>query len=264
MRFGAENNALLSAKAGNDAQFAMSETSDFIVSNRISGQASVFAGSVSGSTPPLSSLYYLRPMDAYISLDASHKQSDDAHLRLNAHYAYGFGTYEYATRSDYYAGEEILTLQEHFAPSSTLHVPSIGIEYQINADDRFLNERFRATANFVTDALATGRDGEVLDQHSRARTIQLQNSLDWRKLIGNRRVSFNNTVIQQYCGVDDNAFRTVLLCGTGSGRTAERQQPPSADETKHSLRSRLASVNHRFAAGCYPGLRFHRQSTGIR
>lgn len=194
MRFGVENNALLSAKAGNDAQFAMSETSDFIVSNRISGQASVFAGSVSGSTPPLSSLYYLRPMDAYISLDASHKQSDDAHLRLNAHYAYGFGTYEYATRSDYYAGEEILTLQEHFAPSSTLHVPSIGIEYQINADDRFLNERFRATANFVTDALATGRDGEVLDQHSRARTIQLQNSLDWRKLIGNRRVSFNNTV----------------------------------------------------------------------
>ena len=110
MRFGGQNQAILSAKAGNDTQFAMSETSDFFASNRISGLASAFAGSVSGSMPPLDTRYFLRPMDAYISLDTSHKRSEDARLRLNAHYAYGFGTYEYGTRSDYYAGEEILTL----------------------------------------------------------------------------------------------------------------------------------------------------------
>lgn len=194
MRFGGQNQAILSAKAGNDTQFAMSETSDFFASNRISGLASAFAGSVSGSMPPLDTRYFLRPMDAYISLDTSHKRSEDARLRLNAHYAYGFGTYEYGTRSDYYAGEEILTLQEHFAPSSTVHVPSVGLEYQVNADDRFLNEHFLATANFVTDILATERNGEALDQHSQTRTIQLQNSLDWRKLIGGRRVSFRNLV----------------------------------------------------------------------
>lgn len=194
MRFGGKDQTIISGKFGNDAQFAQSETSDFFSSNRISGKASTFAGSSSGSTPPLGTRYYLRPMDAYISMDASHKQSEDARLRLNAHYAYSFGTYDYSTRSEYYAGDNVVTLQEHFNPSSTLHVPSIGLDYLLNSDDRYLNERFRATANFVTDAMATKRDDDPLDQHSTTRVIRLRNSLDWRKLIGERRVYLINTV----------------------------------------------------------------------
>lgn len=194
MRFGGQDQAILSAKVGNDAQFAQSETSDFFSSNRISGKASFMAGSISGSSPPLDSRYFLRPIDGYVSLDASHKQSGDVRLRLNTHYAYSFGTYDYSTRSDYYAGDNIMTLNEHFTPSSTLHVPSIGLDYQINSNDRYLNERFRATANFVKNAMDTDRDGESLDQSSGTRVIRLRNSLDWRKLIGHRRVYLTNTV----------------------------------------------------------------------
>lgn len=194
MRFGGKDQAILSAKVGNDAQFAQSETSDYFSSNRISGKASSLAGSISGSSPPLDARYYLRPMDGYVSLDASRKQSEDVRLRLNTHYAYSFGTYEYSTRSDYYAGDNIVTLRERFNPSSTLHVPSIGLDYQLNSDDRYINEKFRATANFVKNAMDTDRDGESLDQSSGSKVIRLRNSLDWRKLIGDRRVYLANTV----------------------------------------------------------------------
>ena len=194
MRFGGKDQAILSGKLGNDAQFAQSETSDYFSSNRISGNASTLAGSVSGSSPPLDARYYLRPMDAYISLDASHKQSDDVRLRLNSHYAYSYGTYDYSTRSDYYAGDNVLTLQEVFNPSSKSHVPSIGLDYQLNSAERYLNERFRATANFITNTMATMREDDPLDQKSGIRAIRLQNSLDWRKLRGDRRIYFNNTI----------------------------------------------------------------------
>ena len=121
MRFGGKDQAILAAKLGNDAQFAQSETSDYFSSNQISGKASTLAGSVSGSSAPLDARYYLRPMDAYVSLDASHKQSEDVRLRLNSHYAYSYGTYDYSTRSDYYAGDNVVTLKEVFNPSSKLH-----------------------------------------------------------------------------------------------------------------------------------------------
>lgn len=194
MSFGGKNQAILTGKFGNDAQFAQSETSDYFSSNRISGKASTLAGSASGSTPPLDTRYYMRPMDAYISVDATHKRSEDVRLRLNSHYAYSYGTYDYSTRSDYYAGDNVVSLQEVFNPSSKLHVPSIGLDYQLNSDERYLNERFRATANFITNTMATMRAGDPLDQRSSIRALRIQNSLDWRKLIGNRRIYFNNTI----------------------------------------------------------------------
>ena len=217
MRFGGKDQAILAAKLGNDAQFAQSETSDYFSSNQISGKASTLAGSVSGSSAPLDARYYLRPMDAYVSLDASHKQSEDVRLRLNSHYAYSYGTYDYSTRSDYYAGDNVVTLKEVFNPSSKLHVPSIGLDYQLNSAERYLNERFRATANFVTNTMATMRDDNLLDQRSSIRAIRLQNSLDWRKLLGDRRIYFNNTIAWTSSPSVQYSFAGLGLAGQQDG-----------------------------------------------
>ena len=232
MTLGGQNQAILSAKAGNDAQFALNETSNFFVSDRISGHAAALTGSLSASSPPVGGRWYIRPLDGYFSVDASRKQSEDVQLKLNAHYAYSHSAYAYGTQSDYYAGDERVTVREHFAPASTLHIPTLSLEYRLNADDRYVDETFRATANFVSNALDTERDAAQLSQQAGARLIRLQNRLDWRQRVGQRRISFSNET-----GWTAVPTASYTFSGTGyQGRQSGRSHHLSTIQTARTSR----------------------------
>lgn len=108
------------------------------------------------------------------------KFTDVSSLKANATYAYSATDYSYSQFSRYYAGEEIVTFNEAISPYSRTHRPSLDVTYNHNSASRYVDNRFSARADFLTERISTIEDNRDINQLRKARTVNLSNSFSWR------------------------------------------------------------------------------------
>lgn len=182
MMFTPQFQTIVSAKAGNDRQFAIADAYDHITIPGADNEslASQALGSLSGSRPPLKGYRYISPDDRLVNASFMRKFTDVSSLKANATYAYSATDYSYSQFSRYYAGEEIVTFNEAISPYSRTHRPSLDVTYNHNSASRYVDNRFSARADFLTERISTIEDNRDINQLRKARTVNLSNSFSWR------------------------------------------------------------------------------------
>lgn len=182
MMFTPQFQTIVSAKAGNDRQFAIADVYDHITILGADNEslASQALGSLSGSRPPLNADRYISPDDRLVNASFMRKFTDVSSLKANATYAYSATDYSYSQFSQYYAGEELVTFNEAISPYSRTHRPSLDVTYNHNSASRYVDNRFSARADFLTDRISTIEDNRDINQLRKARTVSLSNSFSWR------------------------------------------------------------------------------------
>ncbi len=181
---------MMTAKAGNIKSFSRDFDTDFIVMSFEGGAkkslAEKAAGSLGGSTPPVSQNRYLSPRDRFVSLNFMKKLNDDMSLKLNTSYSYSAADYSYSQTSRYYAGDKEVVFNEQNTPMKSLHKPSLNLTYTNNSDNTYVRYYLSATAGFSEDNLMTLNNDRDLRQRSNVRDVDLGNSFTWRVKSGNK------------------------------------------------------------------------------
>ncbi|MBD5376114.1 MAG: TonB-dependent receptor [Bacteroides sp.] len=182
MMFNPGFQALLSAKYGNLHEISRFEnTVHFTVygdMNRSASLAESVIGSLSGNTPPLPSKRYLHPHDLNTSLNAVKKLGEDGTFTANAIYSFTKSHYDYSSSATYFTGETPITVYQRMTPHSSVHKPSLSLEYKLNSPTTYRRNRLTAEAEISDRDIVTLLPEASMTQRRKAHTVRLSNVFD--------------------------------------------------------------------------------------
>lgn len=188
--------SIITAKTGNDQEFALDEITD-LVSRYLgtdSPQAISAMGNLTGSTPPLSKNRFIHNTDHMASVNTMKKLSEDASLKANVNYGFNHTSYNYVTKTHYFMGDDVLTIDEQISPHSRTHKPSLDLEYRLNSEDKYLNDKLSFQAHFTERSLKTVQNGADLDQRYSSHWLDVNNDFSWRLRLGTRTWNLSSTL----------------------------------------------------------------------
>lgn len=173
--------SIVTAKIGNDKEFALAETTDHFASQKeLNGLAFAAIGDLTGNKPPLDNKRFISPDDRMISANSIKKTSESSTLKANIDYAYSKTFYKYGTESHYYTGGDEMTVKEDISPLSRIHKPSLDLEYKLNKDTKYIYDKLSFEANFIERNFLTIENNGTLSQDKSARMVDVKNDFSWR------------------------------------------------------------------------------------
>lgn len=203
MMFTPKFQCLLSLKGGNFNRFALGELTEHFTISHYSGSkeglAARYLGSPGGSKPPMKADRYISPNDRTVSVNFMRKFNDERSLKVNASYAYSSTDYGYSQTSEYYAGENVVVVNERNRPASRVNKPSLDLDYRENGEKRYVANRFSASAIFQRDNFNTLSEGLDLRQRRTLDVFDISNDFSWRIKSGGRdwslglNLAYNNS-----------------------------------------------------------------------
>lgn len=173
--------SIVTAKIGNDKEFAFTETTDHLASQKeLNGMAFTAIGNITGTKPPLDNKRFISPDDRMLSANSIKKISEASTLKANVDYAYSKTFYTYGTESHYYTGGDEITVNEDISPLSRIHKPALDVEYKLNEDKKYMRDKLSFEANFIERNFLTIENNRELSQDKSARMVDVKNDFSWR------------------------------------------------------------------------------------
>lgn len=189
--------SIVTAKIGNDKEFALTETTDhFAAQKELNGMAFTAIGNITGNKPPLGNQRFISPDDRMVSVNSIKKTGESSTLKANVDYAYSKTFYTYGTESHYYTGGDEITVKEEISPLSRIHKPALDLEYKFNGDKKYIGDKLSFEADFIERNFLTLENNERLSQDKSARMMDVKNDFSWRIKRGGR--FWNVSSLTQY------------------------------------------------------------------
>lgn len=222
MMFNPQFQSIISAKYGNDSEFAFNTIYDLYEYSREAGGnlAASASGSLGSSSPPLSSGRYVSSRDLLTSINAIKKTGKDSDLKANADYAYEHMTYGYGTERTYFAGADEIKVKEIQSPSKRHHRPSLQINFNTDGDNLYFRERFKIMADFTYRDYLTDTDGSLLTQDKDQRSITAENNLSWSIRRGAQKWHINSDM--KYVSSPENTLSIIPGSGTQEASAVQK------------------------------------------
>ncbi len=175
MLFKSNFQMLASLKAGNINQFALDEGMNHFDNKETTTVLSSLLGNISASTPPIEVDRYASPTDRLLSFNILRKIRKDVSVKGNVGYSYAKSQYDYSLTRSYADAENNIVISQEFSPLSTLHRPSIQLEYKDNSDKTYLVNTLSGVGSFLTSELPTRENGMLFNQKQTMREFYLNN-----------------------------------------------------------------------------------------
>lgn len=198
MLFKGSLQSLVTLKGGNMERFA-DNTNAVRVVGTVGNTASTAASSVvsapEGARPPINQNRYENARDRLLSANTIVKTGKDATLRANASYTYSHHDFASSSTASYFTGGGTpLVVEEYTAPGSSVHTPSLDLEYKINSDSLYFSNALRATGEISAQAVPGLSDGIPVAQRRKVRTFRVADALNYQRKLGDRRWAFSTNV----------------------------------------------------------------------
>ena len=142
-------------KIGNIREFATDENINHFLNDQLESFGVKLLGNLSSSSAPLKRERYIHPKDYSASFNLLYKLSENKSLRTNVGYAYSQCNYAYNHKMFFGNGLDELVQDYQYQSASTLHKPTLTIEYKDNSDKRYITNRFSSVALFLKSELPT-------------------------------------------------------------------------------------------------------------
>ncbi len=181
MLFNPSFQALLTAKYGNLQEISRFDNAIHFTPFGYMGTrspAEQLIGSLSGSTPPLSSRRYLHPHDLNTSLNAVKKLGEDGTLTANALYSFTKSHYDYTSSATYFTGSTPITIHQTMTPHSSVHRPSLTLDYKLNSPTTYRRNSLTAEAEITDRDIVTLLPSASMTQRRKAHTVKISNVFD--------------------------------------------------------------------------------------
>lgn len=175
MLFKSNFQMLASLKAGNISQFALDEGTNHFDSKETASTVSSLLGNLSASTPPIEADRYASPTDRLLSFNILRKIRKDVTLKGNIGYSYAKSLYDYSLTRSYADAENNIVIAQEYSPQSTVHRPSLQLEYKDNSDKTYLVNTLSGVGSFLTSELPTSENGMLFNQKQTMREFYLYN-----------------------------------------------------------------------------------------
>ena len=215
---------MANAKYGNINEFASYENREIIVtgvSPSSHSLASRTMGRLSTSTPPLRSSRYTDPVDLLTNINAIRKIGKDATLKAEASYARTSTTTAASQTTTYFTGGEPLSVSERLTPHTTIHKPTLELNYRLNSDELYQQNSFRFGAEIVRSEMGTMSGDLNMNQRQRGHSISLSDVFSHTR--NSDRLEWHFTTKVSY-----TMTPTMRIWATG-GETADFMQRSSSD-----------------------------------
>ncbi|MDE5687278.1 MAG: hypothetical protein K2I18_01470, partial [Paramuribaculum sp.] len=165
------------------------------VGNSGATAASSVVSAPEGARPPINQNRYENARDRLLSANTILKTGKDATLRANASYTYSHHDFASSSTASYFTGSGTpLVVEEYTAPGSSVHTPSLDLEYKINSDSLYFSNALRATGEISMQAVPGISDGIPVEQRRKVRTYSVADALNYRRKFGDRQWSFTTHV----------------------------------------------------------------------
>lgn len=198
MLFKGSLQSLVTLKGGNMERFADNTNAVRIVGavgNSGSTAASSVVSAPEGARPPINQNRYENARDRLLSANTIVKTGKDATLRANASYTYSHYDFASSSTASYFTGGGTpLVVEEYTAPGSSVHTPSLDLEYKINSDSLYFSNALRATGEISAQDVPGLSDGIPVAQRRKVRTFRVADALNYQRKLGDRRWAFSTNV----------------------------------------------------------------------
>ena len=175
MLFKSNFQMLASLKAGNINQFALDEGINHFDNKETTSTLSNLLENISASTPPIDVDRYASPTDRLLSFNILRKIRKDVTLKGNVGYSYAKNQYDYSLTRSYADAEDNIVIAQEYSPLSTVHRPSIQLEYKDNSEKTYLVNTLSGVGSFLTSELPTKENGTLFNQKQTMREFYLNN-----------------------------------------------------------------------------------------
>lgn len=175
MLFKSNFQMLASLKAGNIKQFALDEGINHFDNKETTSTLSNLLENISASTPPVEVDRYASPTDRLLSFNILRKIRKDVTLKGNIGYSYAKSQYDYSLTRSYADAENNIVITQEYSPLSTVHRPSIQLEYKDNSEKTYLVNTLSGVGSFLTSELPTTENGMLFNQKQTMREFYLSN-----------------------------------------------------------------------------------------
>ena len=175
MLFKSNFQMLASLKAGNINQFALDEGINHFDNNETTTTLSNLLENISASTPPIEVNRYASPTDRLLSFNILRKIRKDVTLKVNIGYSYAKSLYDYSLTRSYADAEDNIVIAQDYSPLSTVHRPSIQLEYKDNSEKTYLVNTMSGVGSFLTSELPTKENATLFNQKQTMREYYLTN-----------------------------------------------------------------------------------------
>ncbi|MDN0053580.1 carboxypeptidase-like regulatory domain-containing protein [Bacteroides caecigallinarum] len=219
MLFTEKFQTILNVGYGNISEFAEKMNTDHFSDESSSSIASKLFGDIGISAPTLNRKRFISPTDCAISLNTLSKSGQDATLRTNVGYTYSKKFQQYQSIKDYYNNEDGTVIINQFqSASSTLHRPTVSLEYKQNGENKYLVNRFSGNLDIAENLLPTIISGNHVNQQEELKSFMLYNDFStyWRSGMIKWNLSSHleykstpNGWIEAKSNTEDNFMQTV-------------------------------------------------------
>lgn len=134
MLFKSNFQMLASLKAGNINQFALTDGTNHFDNKETLSTLSNLLENISATTPPIEVDRYASPTDRLLSFNILRKIRKDVTLKGNIGYSYAKSQYDYNLTRSYADADNNVIIAQEYSPLSTIHRPSIQLEYKDNLE----------------------------------------------------------------------------------------------------------------------------------
>ncbi len=231
--------SIVTAKMGNDKEFALYETTDHFSEKGINDFASMSVGNITGSKPPLNNNRFMFSDDKMLSINSIKKIDEASTIKSNINYAYSKTNYSYYDESQYYTGSNNIDITESISPHSRIHKPSFDLEYKLNGDMKYVYDKISLATSFIESDFDTYRNNAYISQEKSARMLDVKNNFSWRIKHGEQYWNISSLI--QYVTtptvkfkINNQIDKTDLLQKANSGTFYTEEQLSTIYEFRHS------------------------------
>ena len=175
MLFKSNFQMLASLKAGNINQFALTDGTNHFDNKETLSTLSNLLENISATTPPIEVDRYASPTDRLLSFNILRKIRKDITLKGNIGYSYAKSQYDYSLTRSYADADNNVIIAQEYSPLSTIHRPSIQLEYKDNSEKTYLSNTLSSTGSFLTSELPTKENGSLFNQKQTMREFYVNN-----------------------------------------------------------------------------------------
>lgn len=247
MLFKSRMQLLGTLKMGNIREFAADENINHFLTDQLESCGVKLLGNLSSSSAPLKRERYINPKDNSVSFNILNKLSENKSLRTNVGYAYSQCNYAYNHKMFFGNGMNELVQDYQYQPTSTLHTPTLTIEYKDNSDERYITNRFSSVASVVKSELPTVENNRnSVFQNEKYHDLGFTNILSIRWKTNKFRWGFSSLL--NYTTMPNGTIHV------SDGGVASFQQ--SADSKEFTNKHTLSAAYERKASRVYFPLSF--------
>ncbi len=198
MMFKSDFQTICTAKYSNFGDFASYELIEHSGGSGLASNAQTLFPSFGGGAPPIGEYRYQR--DGSVSLNAIAKIDSSRQVKSNINYSYEHNDYTASNSTTYFTGGESVSVSERISPVSTLHSPSVSVNYQNDTESKYVSNDLSLKAQFETNGNTVRQtvDGAASDigQERKVRSFWLADNAFVEKVIGKHklRISVDNSL----------------------------------------------------------------------